>query len=75
MTLIRNERLKLLANALDRVSTACIVAGIIGPLISATSNSAPFHPSGVLVLSSLCWIGAAVVLHFAARHALGRLRP
>lgn len=28
----RNERVKLLANALDRASTACVTVGVLGPI-------------------------------------------
>jgi predicted oxidoreductase len=31
MSLVHNERTKLLANSLDRTSTACVVAGLIAP--------------------------------------------
>lgn len=74
MSLIRNERTKLLANALDRASTACVVAGLIAPAsaISTQSNAAP----GLSLGSSLgivIWLSAALILHMLARRALGAL--
>jgi hypothetical protein len=32
---IANERAKLLANALDRASTACVTVGVLGPTAAA----------------------------------------
>lgn len=73
MSLIRNERTKLLANALDRASTACVAAGLIGPFVASMNGNGPLHLSYAAALSTLVWISAAVTLHFAARHVLGGL--
>jgi len=32
MSLVRNEQTKLLANALDRASTASLAVGVLGPI-------------------------------------------
>jgi uncharacterized membrane protein len=32
MSLVENERTKLLANALDRASTACVTVGLLAPI-------------------------------------------
>lgn len=61
---ISNERVKLLAAALDRASTACIVVGIFGPFASAT----------VATLSGTGWLLGAGCLHSIARWHLGQLR-
>lgn len=74
MSLIRNERTKLLANALDRASTACIAVGLIGPTVATTNGGNPLHLSWVAIGASGAWILAAVALHFGARHVLGRLQ-
>ena len=34
MSLVYNERTKLLANALDRTSTACVVVGLFTPAVT-----------------------------------------
>ncbi len=75
MSLIRNERTKLLANALDSASTACVVAGLIAPAsaISAHSNAAPEFSFGSS-LGIVIWLSAALILHMLARRALGALR-
>lgn len=74
MSLIRNERTKLLANALDRASTACIAAGLIAPVVSAMNAGSGLHLSWLAIGSSGAWILAAVALHLGARHVLGRLQ-
>lgn len=74
MTLIHNERTKLLANPLDRASTASIAAGLIAPVVSMLNGGSPLHISWLAILSSVVWILSAFALHMAARHVLGRLR-
>ena len=67
------ERTKLLANALDRVSTACVTVGIATPIAGYVYNV-----SNVRALVSLLdlltgiavWFLAAVVLHLGARRVL-----
>jgi mannose/fructose/N-acetylgalactosamine-specific phosphotransferase system component IID len=62
--LVRNERLKLQAAALDRASTADLAIGILGPL-AGTGVSVPFV---------LAWLTGALALHLAAYWVLGGLR-
>ena len=75
---IDNERTKLLANALDRASTACFTVGIVTPLAGYLYNVGGFRAS-VAVLGLLAglvaWIGVAVGLHLAARWVLKGLVP
>lgn len=70
---IHNERIKLGANALDRLSSACFVVGIFAPL--ATRFQAQ---NQILVIAQLVifagWFLGGVVLHIVARHILGRMR-
>ncbi|EEQ93235.1 hypothetical protein F9K88_14965 [Brucella intermedia] len=71
MSLIHNERTKLLANNLDRLSTAFLAVGVLG-------NTFNFTPGSGLVVSFLgvtAWILPAIVLHLMARRVLGRLKP
>lgn len=75
MSLIHNERTKLLANALDRASTACVAVGLIAHSVATmTGTGNGLHLTCVSLLSSGAEILPAVVLHFAARHILGRLQ-
>jgi hypothetical protein len=72
---IWNERQKLLANALDRASTAFGVGAII-PLLNGWRTSATDLPAQEwgLAFSAVAYIFTAVMLHMAARKVLGRLR-
>lgn len=71
MSLIHNERTKLLANAIDRSSTACFAVGVLGQVFNLLPSTAPF----LSFVSIVGWIFAAVVLHLAARRILGGLIP
>lgn len=77
MSLIHNERTKLLANALDRASTACFTVGIATPVAGFLYNIGNFRssvPVAALAVGVVGWILAAVGLHYLARRALKGLR-
>lgn len=77
MTAIHNERTKLLANALDRASTACFTVGIATPVagyIYNISNLRDSLPLSVLAISGIAWISACGALHLIARKTLGGIR-
>jgi hypothetical protein len=71
------EKIKLVANALDRASTACLAIGVIAPLAAAFYTIDPAHrpESLILVLGTVIWLTAAVALHWLARRTLGKLPP
>jgi hypothetical protein len=73
MSLVHNERTKLLAAALDRVSTACVTIGVLGPLAAYLYGVGSVIASGVLLFSTFAWIAAAIGLHIFARRILGDL--
>jgi hypothetical protein len=76
--MIANERTKLLANALDRASTACFTVGAATPLAGWIYDIGGLRTSlsvEGLGLGLLGWISAAFLLHLGARVVLGRLRP
>lgn len=74
MSLIHNERTKLVANALDRASTACLTVGVFAPIAAAIYTTGATAPSLLaIVIGATCWIFAAAVLHFSARYVLRRL--
>lgn len=73
MTLVHNERTKLLANSLDRLSTACVAAGFIAPAVSLSSSSLSFGISLSTAISTMAWLLGALILHLSARRALGGL--
>lgn len=66
---IHNERTKLLANALDRTSTACVAVGLIAPVVGGG-----FRGNWDIVASIAIWLFAALVLHLGARRVLAGLR-
>ena len=69
------EQTKLLANALDRASTACITVGVITPLASFIYGIAGFDTIYVsqAALYIACWFSIAATLHYCARRTLGGL--
>lgn len=75
--LIGNEQTKLLANALDRASTA-LGAGSILPLVnlwrSAFSSGSSIFPAWLLAASAGAFFLIAIVLHFTATRVFGDLR-
>lgn len=76
MSLVHNERTKLLANALDRASTACLTVGVLGPSAAAlygiSGGASIIVP--LIAIGSLFWLAASAVLHWLARLVLGRLK-
>ncbi|MEA1835229.1 hypothetical protein U8607_24405 [Methylobacterium durans] len=67
------EQTKLLANALDRASTACITVGIATPIAGYVYNVGNFRafvgPPEILG-AVLIWLLVAGTLHFWARRVL-----
>jgi hypothetical protein len=72
MSLVGNERIKLMANALDRVSTVCLTVGFAAPIgnwmCGGMQVSLPHLLAGGYV-----WICVAAGLNNAARRTLGML--
>lgn len=77
MTESEREQTKLLANALDRASTACFTVGIATPLAGFLYNVAGFR-GGIdpleLALGLAGWLIGAIVLHLMARRVLRGLK-
>jgi hypothetical protein len=68
---VHNERAKLFANACDRVSTAVLSMGILGPIASRLYGLGAPLPWDWLVAWFVIWVGVACVLHLGARGILG----
>jgi Zn-dependent protease len=66
------EQTKLLANALDRTSTACITVGVITPLAGFIYGIAGFDTISASrsALYIACWFSIAAALHYCARRTL-----
>ncbi len=66
VNLAHNERVKLLATALNNLGLAFIVSGVVVPVISGRAVG-----GGVLTLA---WFGLGAALHLCGQFVLGRLR-
>lgn len=78
MSIIENEQTKLLANALDRASTACFTVGIATPTagyLYGVVNFGNQFGSWQLFAAFLGWFILALALHLAARRVLKDLKP
>ena len=71
---IENERIKLTANAFDRLSTALATVGAIAPLATLIYGNGPLMLSAQFsIVAVVCWLMAASALHLIARYLLGGL--
>ncbi|OJW21034.1 MAG: hypothetical protein BGO51_26035 [Rhodospirillales bacterium 69-11] len=59
-TPVHNERIKLLAGAINNLALAVIVAGFVAPAVTGHLGGLP------QLLVSLAWLGMGVVLHLVA---------
>lgn len=66
-TLIHNERLKLLATALNNLALAFAVGGFVAPVLKLSV------PGDTSALPMFFWLGLGVFLHGAGQFVLGRL--
>lgn len=76
MTQVRNEQKKLLANALDRASTACFTVGIATPVAGYLYNIGNFGMAiegERLMIGIALWLFSAIALHLMARRVLNGL--
>jgi hypothetical protein len=73
VNLIRNERIKLFATALNNLAVATMAAAIIAPvagiLYGSTAVASTWWP-----LLALAWISVGIGLHIGAQRVLGRLK-
>jgi hypothetical protein len=74
VSLIANERTKLLAGFLNGIGTAMVGAGVIVPLVAFTYGIPGAAPGPALGLIGSCWLLAGLGLHLLARRLLGGLR-
>jgi len=75
VSLVENERTKLLASALDRASTACVTVGIVAPAASLIYGFGGRldAPAWFLTVAFVLWSVGASILHLVARWVLGGL--
>ena len=72
--LVGNERLKLGANALDRLSTGLATFGIIAPFAAFTWGGSMILSPQFAIVAMMSWLSAALALHLVAQYLLGGLR-
>lgn len=70
------EQTKLLANAFDRASTACITVGVVTPIAAVIYGigGTAVQFSGLMVSYFTGWLTVAIALHYMARRILRKLR-
>lgn len=64
------EQTKLVANALDRASTACLTVGVLAPFAAALYNVSGTVSALQLFSSVVLYLAAATILHRAALDVL-----
>jgi hypothetical protein len=72
---VLNERLKLVANTLDRLATVCMTVGVLAPTAKAIVDpSVSFEGTISLSWLAVLYVTAAAVLHLVAQSALGNMQ-
>lgn len=75
---IRNKRIKLLANNIDRASSAVLTLGVASPIVGIIFQINGFGQNIAawqLGLAVLGFLGTSAGIHFAARSVLRDLEP
>ncbi len=75
MSLIHNERIKLLATALNNMAVATVITAVVGPTVGILNGVSSPAITAWWVLSGLLWFLAGIGLHLVGQGALGRLKP
>ena len=69
----REEKIKLLANALNSAAGSCFTVGVVGPIVAMLINLGDAQTKvtlGALALNAIGWLCACAVLHVWARRQL-----
>ena len=74
MNLIQNERIKLLATALNNLGVAVLVSALVAPAVAFLYGTA-HAATGYWWLIGSAWLLGGVSIHLGAQFALGRLKP
>lgn len=75
MSLIENERTKLLATALNNVGVATIITGVVAPTAAVLYGATPAGKDFWWFVVAVGWLVAGIGLHVLAQVNLGRLKP
>lgn len=76
MSLIHNEKTKLLATALNTAAGSSFTVGVLAPMAASfyNFNGSAGAPLATIVLGTFLWLASAVALHISARYVLGGLK-
>ena len=72
----REEKIKLLANALNAAAGSCFTVGVIAPTVAVLINLGDAQSKvtfPILALNAVGWLFAAAMLHVLARRQLDKL--
>jgi hypothetical protein len=75
MSLVENERTKLLATALNNLGVATVITGAVAPSVAALYGATPPGTGHWWFLVAGGWLMAGFGLHVLAQVNLGRLKP
>ena len=75
MSLIDNERTKLLAAALNNIGVATIITGVVAPTAATLYGHGAISSGPTAIGIGAVWLFAGLGLHLLAQIALGRLKP
>ncbi len=75
MSLIHNERTKLLATGLNNIAVATIVTAIVAPVAGFLYGSPTAAATKWWPLIGIIWLFVGATIHLAAQFFLGKLRP
>jgi hypothetical protein len=74
MSLIHNERRKLMATALNGMAIATMAAGCIAPLVTVSYGVSRAPGGAYFALVGTVWFFTAIGIHIVARAVLGGLK-
>lgn len=75
MSLIHNERMKLLATALNNTAVATVITAVVAPFVGLLNGASSTALNLWWVFSGGLWFLVGIGLHLIALAVLGRLRP
>lgn len=70
MSLVHNEKIKLLAATFNNLGIATVVSGFVAPMVTFVYGSQPPMPYPNLVAIAAIWLSMGFLLIVAARHVL-----
>ena len=75
MSMIHNERTKLLATALNNVGVATLITGVVAPTVATLYGATNVGGDRLWFLVAGVWLLAGIGLHLVAQLIIGKLKP